>query len=166
MIIQLPYNKNALDNGTSRLGHIWKLFPFSIRYWSLHEVNDAIESHFRSPASLAKTEASYGSLLISVMFGKLPVKDKQTFQELKERENGQLSICNLLFLILEIEFLVETKSMPSQNSCSKSQKPKHICQCRYFTGWEITTIICHQATSQYPRSKAIFKGAHNYFSIW
>ena len=45
-------------------------------YSSLREVHDAIESHIRSLASLGKTEESYGSLLVSIIFGKLPGKTR------------------------------------------------------------------------------------------
>ena len=44
---------------------------------SLREFYDSTEGHIRSLSSLGKSEDSYGSLLVSIILGKLPAKVKQ-----------------------------------------------------------------------------------------
>jgi len=49
-------------------------FSPSISHIQFH---DTIDSHTRSPELLGKKETSYGTLLVSIILGKLPVKTKQ-----------------------------------------------------------------------------------------
>ncbi|XP_065911194.1 uncharacterized protein [Dysidea avara] len=109
-------------------------------YTSLREFHDTIESHIRSLASLGKTEDSYGSLLVSIIFGKLPGKVKQNLARAHGKREWtvtelQAAVLNELY-ILEMGSQVEEKLPPTAAFVAGTSKPivKSKAQCPFCKG--------------------------------
>ena len=110
---------------------------------SVREFHDAIESHIRSLTALGRTEDSYGSLLATILLGKIPGKIKQnmarahgkrewTITELRTSIRDELHI-------LEIGSQTEphTTLTPTASFHSSVSKPTHSkgkIQCPFCQG--------------------------------
>ena len=83
-------------------------------YSSLREFHDAIESHSCNLASLRKTEDSYGSLLVSIILGKLPGKIKHNLARAhSKREWTVTELQSAIFNELYVGSLVEDTLPPT-----------------------------------------------------
>ena len=94
---------------------------------SLREFHNTIKSHIRSLMSLGKKEDSYGSLLVSIILGKLPGKIKQNLARAHGKQEwtvGELqsAILNELYII-EMGSQVEPPLPPTAAFVAGTSKP-------------------------------------------
>ena len=113
---------------------------------SLREFHDSIEGHIRSLASFGKSQDSYGSLLVTIILGKIPAKIKQNLARVHGRKEWtidelQEAILNEIY-ILEVgsqtdsplpptaSFHTGTANRPIAGTRSKPQCP--FCKGPHF----------------------------------
>ena len=82
----------------------------------LRDFHDAIEGHIRSLASLGQSQNTYGSLLVTIILGKLPTKIKQNLARTHGRQQWDLDELQKAILdeiyILEVGSHTDTHTPP------------------------------------------------------
>ena len=127
---------------------------------SLREFHDTIESHIRSLTSLGKTEDSYGSLLVSIILGKLPGKIKQNLARAHGKREWtvtelQSAILNELYIV-EMGSQVEDTPPPTAAFVARASKPiiKLKIQCPFCKGFH-SPSLCTTITDPKQRTDII-----------